>query len=474
MPVVSVPLVPPGRLAALLISRRTERGLDVVALSALSRGAFSPSYLDAVERGALQLDEESLRAIVSLYELEAGPIVPDRSALLLDLDRGLVGVGETALTLPSHTTNDVLKRYVSLLYLLRGETPGKQLTLREKDLQVLEHSLGRDQQQLADELFALMGEGATEERTSLLSRRTVVIGAGLLVGATAVGSLVIVSSGGSTDAIDGASPARTEILAPQSSSGAITATFASSTTAVGSTQVSATPVSARAVQVVSATATTPVTADATTGLAAETLETETAETLAAASQMVNEPAAAPAIPEIVIPQAEPTVAPAAAAPAAAAAEPTAAPAQSTADSYAELGAAAEALVGYDFRAALPGWSISYAGDSAHFHGLTNSHQKTIVVYIEAGDTAYSVAEVLMHEVGHAIDVEHLDDSVRRQWIELRNMPSVWWAGDGLSDFAVGAGDFAEAVAAVTTGSQSNSVYGAFTAEQLTFAQAQLP
>ena len=48
------------------------------------------------------------------------------------------------------------------------------------------------------------------------------------------------------------------------------------------------------------------------------------------------------------------------------------------------------------------------------------------------------------------------------------MPSTWWTGEGLSDFAVGAGDFAEAVSAFTTGSPSHSVYGEFTDEQLAF------
>ncbi len=48
------------------------------------------------------------------------------------------------------------------------------------------------------------------------------------------------------------------------------------------------------------------------------------------------------------------------------------------------------------------------------------------------------------------------------------MPATWWPGNGLSDFAVGAGDFAEAVSAFTTGSPSSSVYGEFTDEQLAF------
>ena len=133
-----------------------------------------------------------------------------------------------------------------------------------------------------------------------------------------------------------------------------------------------------------------------------------------------------------------------------------------------IGAQAEALINYDFRSALPGWHFSYDEDHANFHGLTFSAEKRIVVYVEGGTTAQIAAEVLMHEVGHAIDIEHMSNDQRVQWIQMRNMPATWWPGDGLNDFSVGAGDFAEAVSAVTTGSPSNSVYGEFTAEQRNF------
>lgn len=479
-----MPLVPPGRLAALLISRRVERGLDVVALSRSSRGAFSPSYLDAVERGAIDLDDQSLRAIIDLYELESGPIVPDRSRLLLDLDRGLVGVGDTALSLPSTTGRDVLERYVSLLYLLRGETPGKKLTLRDEDLEVLGHSLGSDQQALADQLFALMGERETEKRTSLLGKRTAVLGAGLLVGATAMGALVIVSAGDSTDPVDSMSVAKSTLVSGTSGNSGASATLASSPTQPGVNQISMTPVSVRGVRVVAEVGNT--TTDAADAAIAVTEDVEVeppsdefpAESDEAPTPLPTaQPTAAPAVAATPVATAvpAPTVAPVTAVPTAfATAVPVVSAPTSSAATPAQIGAAAETLVSYDFRSVLPGWSISYAGDSGRYHGLTNSHHKTIVVYVEASDSPASVAEVLMHEVGHAIDLEYLTDSTRRSWIELRNMPSVWWAGDGLSDFAVGSGDFAEAVAAVTTGSTSNSVYGSFTAEQLSFARAQLP
>ena len=79
----------------------------------------------------------------------------------------------------------------------------------------------------------------------------------------------------------------------------------------------------------------------------------------------------------------------------------------------------------------------------------------------------------MHEIGHGVDLDFMTDDMRREWVELRNMPSTWWTGEGLSDFAVGAGDFAEAVAAFTTGSTSQSHYGDFTDEQMAFVAAVL-
>ena len=100
--------------------------------------------------------------------------------------------------------------------------------------------------------------------------------------------------------------------------------------------------------------------------------------------------------------------------------------------------------------------------------MTRSESKSIVVHVEPDATVDAVSAVLMHEVGHALDIERLSDTQRSQWIELRDMPATWWPGNGLSDFAVGAGDFAEAVSALTTGSPSSSVYGEFTQEQLDF------
>ncbi len=141
---------------------------------------------------------------------------------------------------------------------------------------------------------------------------------------------------------------------------------------------------------------------------------------------------------------------------------------------AEIGAQAEAMISYDWQSLLPGWNVKYEDDSAGYKGMTHLPTKSITIYIDANASVDDVAGVLAHEVGHAIDVTHLDDDDRMNWLEARDMPMVWWAGDGLNDFSVGAGDFAEAVAASWVDSPSNSNFGDFTPDQLDLVNDILP
>ena len=139
-----------------------------------------------------------------------------------------------------------------------------------------------------------------------------------------------------------------------------------------------------------------------------------------------------------------------------------------------IGAQAEAMIGYDWKSILPEWTVTYMNDSARYKGLTQRSTKSIVIYVDAGAAAHDVAGVLAHEIGHAIDITHLDDDARVRWLKARDLPMVWWAGDGLSDFSVGAGDFAEAVAASWVNSPSDSSFGAFTEDQLSLVEDLLP
>lgn len=446
MVVAEVPLVPPSRLAALLTARRVERGLDLAAMARRSEGVFSPTYLETIERGRLPLDETVIEQIVDLYEIEAEPVVPSRSKLLLDLDEQQLRVGAESMSFESSTADDVLERYVSLLYLLRGATPGRRLTLRDDDLDVLGESLGYDQERLRDELLAIMAANETVVRTSRLSRRTAVLGAGLLVGATAIGTLVMVAQtpdqslpSASSAALDG--PASLVPVVPRAS-------LSSTEQARLPEDISDSPGLIGAIAEAREAGANPIDLDSGPALTTGAVVTELAET------------ADPESGSSLGGDASTT-----------AADGAAAGDRAVARFAALMGARAEATIPVDFRSLLPEWEFEYAGDSDQWHGVTNSVTKTITVYVEPDATIERIAEVLMHEVGHAIDIEFLDDAARHEWVELRGMPSTWWTGDGLSDFAVGAGDFAEAVAAHAVGSPSQSVYGEFTADQLAFVEA---
>ena len=135
-----------------------------------------------------------------------------------------------------------------------------------------------------------------------------------------------------------------------------------------------------------------------------------------------------------------------------------------------IGAEVESFISYDWQAKLPGWTVVYEGERAGYRGITERLEKKITLYVRPGDSPQYLSEILAHELGHAIDLEHLNDADRFAWLEARGLPHVWWVGDGLPDFQVGQGDFAEAVAAVMVGSPSDSHHGEFSPEQLELAR----
>jgi len=559
-------LIPPKRLGALLSTTRSQRGLTIGDVAAASQGQFTPSDLERYERGQGASDE-LIQQITRLYGVNTGEVVPARSRLVVDLANGQMGVGDQTLTLPSTAVDDVLERYLALLYMLRNLRPGAGLTLRDRDLVVLSETLQRELAVVEQRLGQLMLGQPVAERHRLLRGRLAVPAAGLLVAATAAGTLIMVSGAtGSNDTnISAASspevaalsigqvvdaPVRAAIILPDSagsvSLGTATIGNVDSNRAPTFEQVSAhelggvlagseaedaqaedapaiedeTPAvedeapavedEAPAVEdeAPAAEDEAPAAEDEAPAAVDEAPAVEEAVT-ASESFEAESPVAGTPANEIVIPSADdaladfvkpeavqsasvpevlPTPAPVAAtaapvaptaAPVAPTAAPVAAPVQedvvvTAGNSYEQLGAQAEAMIPYNFRAALPGWSVHFAGDTPGYRGLTNTSAKTITVYINSGDSASEVAGILAHEVAHALDVQYLNASQREAWLNSRGMPMVWWPGSGLSDFAVGAGDWAEAIAASWVNSPSDSHYGGFTADQLALATSFLP
>ncbi len=112
-----------------------------------------------------------------------------------------------------------------------------------------------------------------------------------------------------------------------------------------------------------------------------------------------------------------------------------------------------AMVQLDWANMLPGWTLEFRGPRDGYQGVTFPKQHLIQVYIRSSSTPTLIAHVIAHEVGHAVDVTYLDDDDRSGFSIMRGRSAnaVWWAGDGATDFASGAGDWAESFSWWATG-----------------------
>ena len=138
--------------------------------------------------------------------------------------------------------------------------------------------------------------------------------------------------------------------------------------------------------------------------------------------------------------------------------------------FAKIGEQAESLIRYQWRNMLPNWEICYQPEGFEAGAETDVQNRQITIYVNSEASPAEVSASLAHEIAHAIDMTYFDDDDRFSWIEARGLPAVWWPGDGLTDYCVGSGDFAEAVSAAWVGSPSYSAYGEFSDHQLHMAQ----
>jgi hypothetical protein len=112
-------------------------------------------------------------------------------------------------------------------------------------------------------------------------------------------------------------------------------------------------------------------------------------------------------------------------------------------------AAALSLVRFDWAARLPGWELRFLDGRQGVRGLTYSQRRLIEIFVRPGDSPAVLAHVVAHELGHAVDLTLLSPLERELWRQGRGQGpgTVWFPGaPGQSDFATGAGDFAEAFA----------------------------
>ncbi len=114
-------------------------------------------------------------------------------------------------------------------------------------------------------------------------------------------------------------------------------------------------------------------------------------------------------------------------------------------------AAVEALE-YDWASVLPEWTIEFRDGRDDLFGLTHTQENRIEIFVREEQSDEFLQHVIAHELGHAIDVTLNSTEEREQWQQVRGIAEHdWWPGSGATDFATGAGDFAEAFAVMLTG-----------------------
>jgi hypothetical protein len=209
-------LVPPVRLGRLLADARLTNGETITDLVRRSGLVYDEEWFTALESGAVALDEPLVRWVGALYGIDAGEIVPARSRLVIDLDEGAISIGSrrAPLTVAGGAGREVpafdqvLGNYLALVYLLRDLPPGTPIPVREVDVAVLAQALQREPRDVRTALGRLISSEpeALAHRSAGLRHRLVVPVAGILVGLTAVGGLLLVRSGRS-DAQSGDTPA---------------------------------------------------------------------------------------------------------------------------------------------------------------------------------------------------------------------------------------------------------------------------
>lgn len=423
---VELALLPPQRQAVILSQARREKGLDVVEVAQRSGGQFSPKFLDEVERGRTSPDLKSLRALQDLYGVGA-TAAPSRNELVLDLNEQQLRVGSEVVDFDSPTTDNILERYVSMLYVLRNATPGTPLPLRDKDIVTLTDAFSIDPDELQRQVDLSIEHHFGISKRSGTSKKMMALIAAALTSLGVAGFALLDGSVEQVQPLHTQDSSLTEtasgILIPAS---ALTSTSATSTALSTNTVVEPQLAGAPVVDVV----TSEVPAD------------ELAPAISIVADAAQETSAELASQET--------------------------PVELNAVELAAIGAQIEQRVPFDIEQAFPGWAISYEAESVRYAGLTNSRTRTITMFVGASTDLDFAAEVLVHELGHAADLDKLDDELRAQWLEMRSIPPVWWAESGFSDFEVGSGDFAEAVSALVMNSPSDSAYGDFTPEQLAF------
>jgi len=427
-------ILPPNRLGQLLSEKRLERGIDLEQLARSSD--FTVGELADIEAGHRLLGEELISKVTALYSVETGPVIPQRSRLIVDLDDRRLRVADHEISFDVGSIDHILDRYLSMVYVMRSREPGTAIPLRLRDVAVLAQALSLDEEYIIDRLEAAMRPDSEPIRDLVdrFRRQIWVPGAGVLVGMVSLGSLVMLgdTQASAAEELQLVEPDPEPEPEPEPEPSPI---------AIVSKQASPT--------LPEATTAAPTTEETTE--AARTTE-ETTEATPTTEETTDVGVDAPQPEDVDVETMEPA---------------------DVALTPSELGAEAEELLSFKWQEVLPGWTVEYLGPRSGHRGLAFPYEQRVEIYVRDSDTAASLAVILSHELGHAVDVEYLTDADRFEWMRARGIDSqTWWPYEYLTDFHTGAGDFAEAFAFRTSGDPSTSqAAGPLTEAQLSMVDA---
>ena len=94
-----------------------------------------------------------------------------------------------------------------------------------------------------------------------------------------------------------------------------------------------------------------------------------------------------------------------------------------------------------------GYRLRVAGPAEGLRGRIDTTARTITLFVAPTAAPHRIAHDLAHEIGHAFDTGTLSASERAAYLRARGAAgAAWWPGAKTSDYATGAGDFAEVFA----------------------------
>ena len=176
----------------LLAGTRSERGLTLGEVA--ERSSLDEELLASIEAGETPLAADSLDVVLAGYGTTLDELLPTRGQVVLDLEAGRLRVAEEVTALNAVPAPDeVLGAYLSLVYTLRGATPGSPVVLRGFDVAVLAKALDLAEPDVEARLEGLMLEPTAEVNrlTKLFHSKLVLPIAGAVVVATALGTLLV-------------------------------------------------------------------------------------------------------------------------------------------------------------------------------------------------------------------------------------------------------------------------------------------